>query len=219
MTPEIIYEDNHVLVAVKPAGILSQADISGAPDILNILKDYIKVRDNKPGNVYLGLIHRLDRNVEGVMVFAKTSKAASRLSEQVRNRKVNKKYRAEVVGSLRNKKGTLSNYLLKDEKRNITTVYDKDPGIKDAKLSSLEYEVMEERTLGGTATSLVDVKLGTGRSHQIRVQFAHIGHPLVGDVKYKGPANGGKISLQSYLIGFYHPVNKDYMEFTIPSDN
>lgn len=215
MTPKIVFEDNHVLVAVKPAGVLSQSDGSGAPDILNTIKDYIKVRDNKPGNVYLGLIHRLDRNVEGVMVFAKTSKAASRLSEQVRNRKVTKKYRAEVTGTLSNKSGTLTNYLLKNEKTNITKVFDRDPGIKDAKLSTLDYEVMEEKTFQGKTTTLVDVKLGTGRSHQIRVQFAHIGHPLVGDVKYKGPADGGKIHLQSYLIGFFHPVTKEYMEYTL----
>ena len=215
MTPEIIFEDNHVLVAVKPAGVLSQSDGSGAPDILNIIKDYIKVRDNKPGNVYLGLIHRLDRNVEGVMVFAKTSKAASRLSEQVRNRKVTKKYRAEVTGLLSKKSGTLTNYLLKNEKTNITKVFDRDPGIKDAKLSTLDYEVIEEKTFQGKTTTWVDVKLGTGRSHQIRVQFAHIGHPLVGDVKYKGPADGGKIHLQSYLIGFFHPVTKEYMEYTL----
>lgn len=219
MVPNIVFEDNHVLVAIKPAGILSQSDGSGAPDILTIIKDYIKERDNKPGNVFLGLIHRLDRNVEGVMVFAKTSKGASRLSEQVRNRKVTKRYRAEVSGKLTKSSGELSNYLLKNEKTNITKVFDKNPGIKDAKLSTLEYKVIGNNTFAGKETTLVDVKLGTGRSHQIRVQFAHIGHPLVGDVKYKGPADGGKIHLQSYLIGFYHPVSKEYMEFTIPMDN
>lgn len=215
MTPEIIYEDNHVLVAVKPAGILSQADISGAPDILTILKDYIKERDNKPGNVYLGLIHRLDRNVEGVMVFAKTSKAASRLSEQVRTRKVNKRYKAEVMGKVSPTKGALTNYLIKDEKRNTTTVYDKDPHKPEAKLSKLEYEVIGEGNIDGKVTTIVDIKLLTGRSHQIRSQFAHIGHPLVGDVKYKGPAAGNKIRLKSYLIGFFHPTTKEYMEYTI----
>ena len=215
MTPEIVFEDNHVIVAVKPAGILSQSDGSGAPDILTIIKDYIKVRDNKPGNVYLGLIHRLDRNVEGIMVFAKTSKAASRLSEQVRNRQVTKRYRAEVMGILTPANGKLENYLLKNEKTNITKVFDKNPGLKDAKLSSLEDRGIENKEFMGKATTLVDVKLGTGRSHQIRVQFAHIGHPLVGDVKYKGPADSGKIRLQSYLIGFYHPTSKEYMEYKL----
>ena len=137
MTPEIIFEDNHVLVAVKPAGVLSQADGSDAPDILNILKDYIKVKYDKPGNVYLGLLHRLDRNVEGIMVFAKTSKAASRISEQIRKHEVNKRYRAIVNGTFKNKEGRMSYYLLKDKKNNVTSVFDKDPGRGDAKLSSL----------------------------------------------------------------------------------
>ena len=112
MTPEIIFEDNHVLVAVKPAGVLSQADGSDAPDILNILKDYIKVKYEKPGNVYLGLLHRLDRNVEGIMVFAKTSKAASRISEQIRKHEVNKRYRAIVNGTFKNKEGRMSYWML-----------------------------------------------------------------------------------------------------------
>lgn len=213
---QILYEDNHVIVAVKPAGILSQSDGSGAPDILTIIKDYIKVRDNKPGNVFLGLIHRLDRNVEGVMVFAKTSKAASRISEQVRKHEVNKKYRAVVNGHFAVKAGRMSYYLIKDKKNNTTAVYDKDPGTKDAKLSSLRYEIIKEAVYNGKNVSLADIDLETGRSHQIRAFMSHEGHPLLGDFKYNDRTYKGDICLQSYLIGFKHPISGEYNEYKLP---
>ena len=214
-TPKILFEDNMIIVAVKPAGILSQADGSDAPDMLTLLKEYIKDKYNKPGKVFLALIHRLDRNVEGVMVFGKTSKAASRLSQQVRDREIKKVYKAEVMGSIKSRKATLKNYCLKDSKRNITAVFDNKPANLDAKLSELEYEVIGEGEFQGKKTNYVEIILHTGRSHQIRSQFAHIGHPLVGDVKYGGPNNRGKISLQSYKLGFKHPVSQEYMEFKL----
>ncbi len=214
--PQVIFEDNHVLVAVKPAGILSQADGSDAPDILNILKEYIKVKYEKPGNVYLGLLHRLDRNVEGIMVFAKTSKAASRISEQIRKHEVNKRYRAIVNGTFKNKEGRMSYWLLKDKKNNVTSVFKKDPGRGDAKLSSLAYKVTGEAKYNGKKVSITDIDLETGRSHQIRAFMSHEGHPLLGDFKYNDRTYKGDICLQSYLIGFKHPISGEYKEYTLP---
>ncbi len=216
---QILFEDNHVIVAIKPAGVLSQADGSNAPDILTIIKEYIKVTYNKPGNVFLGLVHRLDRNVEGVMVFAKTSKAASRISEQIRNHKVNKKYRAVVNGIISKKSSKVTNYCVKDSRTNITKVYDKRPTSGDAKESSLVYNVIKENSYNGSKVSLVDIELLTGRSHQIRATMSHLGHPLLGDSKYGDKLLRGNVCLQSYLIGFYHPTTSEYLEFTIPEKN
>ena len=214
--PEILYEDNHVIVAVKPAGVLSQADGSDAPDMLTILKDYIKIKYNKPGNVFLGLLHRLDRNVEGVMVFAKTSKAASRISEQIRNREVRKLYRAIVNGSFTKDEGEFCNWLIKDGRTNVTKVFDSKPSSSEAKKATLRYKVTGKADLKGNMVSLVDIKLDTGRSHQIRAQFAHSGHALLGDRKYGDCTYKGNVCLQSYLIGFKHPVSGEKMEFTVP---
>ena len=216
MTPDILYEDNHVIVAVKPAGVLSQSDGSNAPDMLTILKDYIKVKYDKPGNVFLGLLHRLDRNVEGVMVFARTSKAASRISEQIRAHEVNKRYRAIVNGTFAAQEGRMSYYLVKDKKNNVTSVFEKDPGRGDAKLSSLKYKVLAVSEYNGQKVSLVNIDLETGRSHQIRAFMSHEGHPLLGDFKYKDRTFKGDICLQSYLIGFKHPTSSDYHEYTLP---
>ena len=215
MTPsngvKIIFEDNHVLVAYKPAGILSQEDSTGAPDMLTILKDHIKIRDNKPGNVWLGLLHRLDRPVSGVMVFAKTSKCASRISEQIRQRKVSKRYKAVVSGLFEAKEGSFENYILKDGKTNTVRVFDR--AVPDAKKAKLGYRVLAS----ADGLSLVEVELDTGRSHQIRAQMANAGHPLIGDRKYGRGTDACDIALQSYLIGFSHPVSGEYMEFTIPA--
>ncbi|MBO4578597.1 MAG: RluA family pseudouridine synthase [Clostridiales bacterium] len=215
MTPsngvKIIFEDNHVLVAYKPAGILSQEDSTGAPDMLTILKDHIKIRDNKPGNVWLGLLHRLDRPVSGVMVFAKTSKCASRISEQIRQRKVSKRYKAVVSGLFGEEEGSLENYILKDGKTNTVKVFDR--AVPDAKKAKLGYRVLAS----ADGLSLVEVELDTGRSHQIRAQMAKAGHPLIGDRKYGRGTDACDIALQSYLIGFSHPVSGEYMEFTIPA--
>ena len=207
-TPKVIFEDNNLLVAYKPAGFLSQSDGSDAPDMLNYLKSYIKVKYNKPGNVFLGLLHRLDRNVSGVMVFAKTSKCASRLSDQIRKGDFTKKYRARVAGKLEGE-GKLVNYLVKDEKKNLVTVYDKE--VKGSKRCELLYKAGD---YDGNFTD-VDITLITGRSHQIRAQFSHIGHPLAGDTKYGGPAYGKGICLESYSISFLHPVSGERVEFTV----
>ncbi|MBR6487577.1 MAG: RluA family pseudouridine synthase [Clostridiales bacterium] len=207
---KILYEDNHLIVCIKPAGVLSQSDGSGSPDMLNILKRYIKEKYEKPGEVYLGLVHRLDRPVSGVMVFARTSKAASRLSEQIRTRKVEKLYRCVVSGVLEGS-GRLENYISKDEDRNIVTVIDSEkPGFK---ASYLDYRAIASKD----GMTLAEVKLGTGRSHQIRAQMAHNGYPLVGDQKYGQKDDRCKdIALESFKLSFEHPVKRESIAFEAP---
>jgi len=206
---DIIYEDNHLLVAKKPVNMLSQADGTGDLDILSILKEYIKKRYNKPGNVFLGLVHRLDRPVGGVMVFARTSKAASRLSEQIRTRGFEKTYLAVIHGTPSEKKGSLEHYLDKDSASNtVKVVSSSDSGAKKA---VLEYRVTDSRS----GLSLVEINLKTGRPHQIRVQFSYIGHPLFGDQKYGTQINkpGQQIALWSARIAFRHPTSKEILCF------
>ena len=205
---DVFYEDNHIIVALKPAGVLSQADSSGAPDMLTLLKDYIKAKYNKPGNVYLGLVHRLDRPVSGVMVFARTSKAASRLSEQVRTHKVDKEYLAVVTGTPVQPRGRLVSYIAKNSDTNTVTVYDRE--VSGAKYAELEYEVCSSKE----GLSLVSVRLKTGRPHQIRAQFAHIGHPLYGDSKYGKADKGADLALFCRLMAVDHPVKGTRMTFT-----
>lgn len=216
---KIIHEDNHVLVAIKPAGVLSQADGSDAPDMLTLLKEYIKVTYNKPGAVYLGLLHRLDRPVSGVMVFAKTSKCASRISEQIRKREVNKRYRAVVEGDFKNKDGVLHHYALKDERTNNTKIFEPGKAPKDAKEVKLEYKVISTCDYNGKKISLIDIKLHTGRSHQIRTQMKHVGHPLLGDARYGTGLYKGDIALMSYLIGYKHPTSGEYEEYTLDASS
>ena len=204
----IIYEDNHLLVVEKPINIPVQEDSSKDEDLLTILKKYIKEKYNKPSNVYLGLVHRLDRPVGGIMVFAKTSKAASRLSEQVRNHTFKKKYYAIIEGHATG--GILKDKLLKDPKTNITIV---DKNGKDATLS---YELIDYKE----GLSLVDISLETGRSHQIRVQFSSRNLPLYGDQKYnKNSKVKEQIALFAYSISFVHPTTKEKMTFKIDMPN
>lgn len=205
----IIYEDNHLLVVEKPVNVLSQGDETGDPDMLTLLKQDIKVRYNKPGEVYLGLVHRLDRPVGGVMVFAKTSKAASRLSDQIRRRLFQKNYLAVVHGNLPESSGMLEHFLAKDEKTNTVKVVGKDN--EKAKKAVLDYDVLD--TADGL--SLVKINLHTGRPHQIRVQFSIIGNPLYGDQKYgKNLAKPGQqIALWSARIVLNHPTRKTDMAF------
>lgn len=206
----IIYEDNHLLVVEKPINIPSQQDNSGDKDLLTLLKEDIKLRYNKPGNVYLGLVHRLDRPVGGVMIFAKTSKAASRLSESVRNRSLKKGYLAIIHGIPVNKKERLVHWLQKDERTNTVSVVTKnDPRGKEA---ILEYEWLANHQ----NYSLVYIQLHTGRPHQIRAQMATIGHPLYGDQKYGASHNriGQQIALWSHRITVEHPTTKETLTFT-----
>lgn len=206
---EIIYEDNHIIVVYKKANIPVCEDESKDEDLLNIIKKYLKEKYNKKGNVYLGLIHRLDRPVSGIMVFAKTSKAASRLSEQVRNHRFKKTYNAVVIGKINNS-GTYTDKLLKDNKTNIVKVDEK------GKEAILSYELIDSKD----NLSLVKVNLKTGRSHQIRVQFSYHNYPLYGDNKYNKNAKvGEQIALFAKKIEFIHPISKEIMSFELDLPN
>lgn len=201
----ILFEDNHLLGITKPVNVPTQEDASGDPDLLTLLKQDLKERYNKPGNVYLGLVHRLDRPVGGAMIFAKTSKAASRLSETVRGRHFRKIYAAVVHGKLPAQHGTLKHTLLKDARTNTVTVVPK--GTAGGKDAVLDYRVIGEND----RYSLVHIELHTGRSHQIRVQMKEIGCPLFGDQKYGAGVNkpGQQIALWSAIAAFPHPVTKE----------
>lgn len=201
----ILYEDNHIIVVVKPCNVLSQGDNTGDIDMLTILKKYIKEKYNKPGNVYLGLVHRLDRPVGGVMVFAKSSKAASRLTEMIKKHDFTKKYIAVVSGTFEEKNGEFQDYLLKQENGN-TIVTTKDKGKK----AVLRYHVLDEDVVHNL--SLVDIELLTGRHHQIRVQFSTRNHALYGDQRY-GKMDKEQIALWAYNLEFTHPVKKEKMKF------
>lgn len=205
----IIYEDNHLLVVHKPANMPVCLDSSNDEDLLSKLKEYLKIKYNKPGNVYLGLIHRLDRPVEGIMVFAKTSKAASRLSKQIQNKEFKKTYYAVVENKLP-KKGTFIDYLYKDEQTNISHVTNESNG----KQSILEFKLLNTKD----NLNLVRINLLTGRHHQIRVQFSHHGFPLYGDHKYNQKFmndNKTNIALIAKQLSFYHPITKDLLTFEI----
>lgn len=207
---KVIYEDNHIIVVEKPANIPSQGDKTGDLDMLTIIKAYLKEKYNKPGNVYLGLVHRLDRPVGGVMVFAKTSKAASRLSEQVREKVFKKKYLVIVNGKFEEKKGTLKDYLLKNERLNKSRVVEE--GTKNSKYAELDYEVLKydkEQNL-----SLLKINLHTGRHHQIRVQLSNRNHSIYGDAKYNGRGSARQLYLWAYELTIQNVISKEEMTFT-----
>ncbi|MBJ6363608.1 RluA family pseudouridine synthase [Paenibacillus sp. GCM10012307] len=206
----ILYEDNHLLVVVKPPGIPSQEDESGDLDMLTLLKQDLKLRYNKTGNVFLGLVHRLDRPVGGVMLFAKTSKAASRMSEAVRSRNFNKTYAAVVTGRPGKNADRLKHYLVKDSRTNTVACYPSP--VTGSKEALLDYAIVAS----DGKHSLVAVKLHTGRPHQIRVQLASIGCPLAGDHKYgssQGKSGHSNIALWSTSIRVDHPITRESLLF------
>lgn len=205
----ILYEDNHLIAVVKPPGIPSQADDTNDPDMLTLVKADLKRRYDKPGNVFLGLVHRLDRPVGGAMLLAKTSKAASRLSDAVRTRKFEKRYIAVTDGIPARKQATLTHYLRKDSRTNTVTAFER--SMPEAKEAVLTYAVIAE----SNGRALVAVRLHTGRPHQIRVQLAAVGCPLSGDRKY-GKTQGAAaahdtVALWSAHIGTAHPVTKEWL--------
>lgn len=211
---KVLHEDNHIIVVIKPHNIPSQADESGDMDLLSQVKAYLKEKYNKPGNVFVGLVHRLDRPTGGIMVFAKTSKAASRLSEQIKEHTTTKVYYTVVDGELRAAEERLVNYLKKDEKNNIVKLVSQ--GESGAKKAELYYKVLQ--TEGNY--SLLEVKLLTGRSHQIRVQLSGIGIPICGDAKYNKKASSKmkNLALWAGRLEFNHPVTKERMVFIASPD-
>lgn len=211
----ILHEDNHIIVVLKPQMVACCPDESGDSNLFDCVKEYLKTEYNKPGNAYLGLVHRLDRPTGGVMVFAKTSKAAARLSEQMKNGGFEKRYFAVLCGIPSRKRAVLENYLRKNSVNN--TVYVCTQTEEGAKFASLEYEIKEEQS----GLSLVDVTLHTGRTHQIRVQTAAINCPVYGDMRYGGEkAVKGKLALWAYSLAFTHPVTGERLRFLLepPAD-
>ncbi|MCR5231754.1 MAG: RluA family pseudouridine synthase, partial [Acholeplasmatales bacterium] len=206
----VLYEDNHIIVCIKEKGILSQEDISGKDDMLTIVKKYIKEKYLKEGNVYLGLVHRLDINTSGVMVFARTSKAASRLSKAINDNEFKKEYHALVEGRFEsNTTQTIKSYLRKDEKERKAYIDD------NGKYAELSFQPIKEYSIDNNMVTLINVKLKTGRFHQIRCQMASIGHPLYGDKKYGSLNPNDKYYLCAYSLSFPHPITKEIMTFTM----
>lgn len=198
---DVLYEDNHIIVVLKPCNILSQSDNTGDMDMLTMVKSYVKEKYNKPGNVYIGLVHRLDRPTGGIMVFARTSKAASRLSSEIKNNKMTKSYLA-IIPNFKEEKGTYKDYLKKIDNKSIIS------NQITGKYAELNFEKIKEKD----NLSLVKINLVTGRHHQIRVQFSSRGYPLYGDQKY-GVENKEQLALFCYKLKFIHPVTKENMSF------
>ncbi len=207
----IIFIDNHLIAVTKPAGLLTQPDRNTDESLIDQTRQWIKEKYNKPNNIFLGLVHRLDRNVSGVVLFARTSKAASRLSKQFREGTPKKLYRAIVLGKLKEEHTTLVHYLRKEKSLRATVFPRETP---TAKRSELSYEVINSLE----KKSLLEVSLSTGRFHQIRAQMAFIGHPIIGDVKYGAPEPlpNQEIALYAHKLVFSHPVSNEEITLTAP---
>lgn len=209
---DVLFEDNHCLVVNKPAGLVVHGDEQGSATVFDAAIDYIRRKYHKPGRVYLGVVHRLDRNVSGALLFARTSKAASRLSEQIREQQMTKRYVALVAGKLPESTGSLVQWLAKDRSSNQSRVVAE--GTPDARRSSLSWELIQS----GASRQLVSILLESGRSHQIRVQLASMGCPILGDVKYGSrvrlPDHG--LALHASELTFRHPVLPDLVTVAAP---
>ena len=198
---KVCYEDNHIIIVYKPRNLLSQKDYTNDSSLVEEVKEYLKHKYNKSGNVYLGLLHRLDRVVGGIMLLAKTSKAAERLSKDIQNHKINKTYLAVVCDNNLKESDTFIDYILKKDTNSIID--------KNGKYSKLDYQVLERYQ----NYALVKISLETGRHHQIRLQFSSRNHPIYGDYRYGNKEKGG-IALMCYSLEFIHPVTKEYMKFS-----
>ena len=211
--PAILFEDNHVVVAVKPPNLLTQGDDTGDANLLDQIKEYVKEKYNKPGEAYIGLVHRMDRPVGGLLCFARTSKAASRLSEQVRVHELNRQYVCIVEGDAPDQ-FTYVDYLAKDVEKNMVTVV---PAYRKLETGAKE-AILHGRTIARRdGLSLVAIQLETGRAHQIRVQMQHAGFPLWGDNRYGNGRRGQQIALWGFRLSFAHPVSKEQMLFIAPT--
>ena len=214
---DVLYEDNHIIIVNKHSGEIVQGDKTGDKPLSDIVKDYIKEKYAKPGNVFLGVVHRLDRPVSGAVVFARTSKALTRLNETFRNGEVKKTYWAVVQNCPAEPEGTLTNWIVRKEAQNKSYAYDKEvPGSKKA---VLQYKVIAH----SDRYHLIEVTLITGRHHQIRCQLSHMGCPIKGDLKYGAKRSNpdGSISLMARSVAFSHPVSKQYIDVKapMPDDN
>ena len=209
---QIVFEDNHIIVINKKAGQLVQGDKTGDESLLELIKDFIKIREAKPGNVFLGLVHRIDRPTSGLVIYAKTSKALSRLTQMVKNREIKKTYWALVAKEMIPSSQKLVHYLKKNEKNNKAIVFPKvTEGAKEAILTYTIIKVLDNY-------QLLEIDLETGRHHQIRAQLSKIGIPIKGDLKYGAPRSNsdGGISLHARKLNFIHPVTKEEIEIVAP---
>ncbi|MBP1594134.1 MAG: pseudouridine synthase [Bacteroidetes bacterium] len=208
----VIYEDNHIIVVNKSSSEIVQGDKTGDTPLSETVKQYLKEKYNKPGNVFLGVVHRLDRPVSGIVLFAKTSKALPRLNEMFKNSEVKKTYWAIVKNCPKEPEGELVHYLLRNEKQNKSYAYDKE--VKDSKKAILDYKLIGH----SQNYYLLEVHLHTGRHHQIRCQLAKMGCPIKGDLKYGSPRSNpdGSICLHSRKVSFIHPVSKELIELEAP---
>jgi 23S rRNA pseudouridine1911/1915/1917 synthase len=210
----VLFEDNHIIIVNKRSGDITQGDKTGDKPLSDVVKEYVKVKYNKAGNVFLGVVHRLDRPTSGVIIFARTSKALERLNKMLRDKTIRKTYWAIVKGTPKKEKDTLINFLKKNPKNNKSSVYNKE--ITDSKKAILHYNVKKLDNY-----SLIEIDLETGRHHQIRAQLSFIGFPIKGDLKYgfNRSNKDGSIHLHARKIVFTHPVSKEEISVIAPSPN
>ena len=211
---KVLYEDSQIIVVFKPHRVLTQGDSTGDPCLFEAVKQWLKEKYSKPGNVYLGLVHRLDRPTAGLVVFAKTSKAASRLSEQMRSHGFRKRYRAWVSNDLKPDRGTLTHYLDFNEKDKKALVFAEPNGKRQKAVLNYVVKRRENRNF------LVEIELITGRKHQIRAQLSSVGSPILGDKKYGSQQKfrEGAIALESCYVSFIHPTKKEMLEVFISEE-
>ena len=210
---QVLYEDNHIIIINKRAGDITQGDKTGDKPLSDVVKEYVKDKYNKPGNVFIGTVHRLDRPTSGIVIFARTSKALERLNKMLRDKTINKTYWALVKNKPKKESDTLIDFLKKDTKKNKSFVYKKE--IEGSKKATLHYKIIKKLD----NYSLLEIDLETGRHHQIRTQLSYIGSPIKGDLKYGFDRSNkdGSISLHARKIEFTHPVSKENISLIAPT--